>query len=188
MVGLDERQHPVAAGGAGCAACLDWPNERGAPVWRVAPALSLSLWRRMPVISRPLSESILGSRATRASTERTVSLSVSPHSCFFFFFFPLICFIPVLDLSLPFLHHPWVTFVTPRVVSWPNSNELFPQSQNCTGLRNWIHNGCFFFFLIRSFLWVKWFSFIWSALWHIFTYLLCGLLTHGCSCEERAGV
>lgn len=46
----------------------------------------------------------------------------------------------------------------------------------------------FFSFLIRSYLWVKWFSFIWSALWHIFTYLLCGLLTHGCSCEERAGV
>lgn len=109
------------------------------------------------------------------------------HHILAFFFPPLICFIPVLDLSLPFLHHPWITFVTLRVMSWPNSNELFPQSQNCTGLRNWIHNDCFFF-LIRNYLWVKWFSFIWLALWHIFTYLLCRLLMHGCSCEERAGV
>ncbi len=138
-----EAAPPVAAGGAGCAACADWPNERGAPVWRAAPALSLSLWPRLPVISRPLSESILGSRATRASMERPVSLSVSPHFGFFFFS-PLICFIPVLDLSLYFLRHLWVTFVTLRVVTWPNSNELLAQSQNCTGLRNSIHNGCFF--------------------------------------------
>lgn len=73
----------VVVGRARRAACLDWPNERGAVVWRAAPALSLSPWRRMPVISRPLSESILGIRATRASLERPMSLSVSPHFGFF---------------------------------------------------------------------------------------------------------
>ena len=67
---MDGGSTPVAAGGAGSVACVDCFNERGAPVWSIAPALSLSLWPRLPVISRPLSESILGSRATRASMER----------------------------------------------------------------------------------------------------------------------
>lgn len=80
-----EAAPPLAAGGAGCAACVDRSNERGVPVWRVAPALSLSLWPWLPVISHPLSESILGSYATRASIERPESLSVSPHFGFFFF-------------------------------------------------------------------------------------------------------
>lgn len=88
MDGCDWRQHPpLAAGGAGCAACVDRSNERGVPVWRVAPALSLSLWPWLPVISHPLSESILGSHATRASIERPESLSVSPHFGFFFYLF-----------------------------------------------------------------------------------------------------
>lgn len=105
-----EAAPPLATGGAGCAACVDRSNERGVPVWRVAPALSLSLWPWLPVISHPLSESILGSFATRASIERPESLSVSPHFGFFFFsissfYFPLICFIPALDFSLCFLHH-----------------------------------------------------------------------------------
>lgn len=144
-----EAAPPLAAGGAGCAACVDRSNERGVPVWRVAPALSLSLWPWLPVISHPLSESILGSYATRASIERPESLSVSPHFGFFFsissFYFPLICFIPVLDFSLCFLHHLWVAFVTLGAVL-TRSNKLFTQSQNCAGLKNFIQNCCFFFF------------------------------------------
>lgn len=144
-----EAAPPLAAGGAGCAACVDRSNERGVPVWRVAPALSLSLWPWLPVISHPLSESILGSYATRASIERPESLSVSPHFGFFFsissFYFPLICFIPVLDFSLCFLHHLWVAFVTLGAVL-TRSNKLFTQSQNCAGLKNFIQNRCFFFF------------------------------------------
>lgn len=108
-----EAASSVATGGAGHVACS---NERGAPVRRVSPALSLSLWPRLSVITLPLSESILGSHATRAS----VSLSVSPHFGLFSvssFLFPLICFIPLLDLSLYLFHHHQVTFVTLGVVS-----------------------------------------------------------------------
>lgn len=62
-------------------------NEKGALSLEGFLPLSLSLWRRTPVISCPLSERILGIGATWASTERPVSLSVSPQV-----FLSLICF------------------------------------------------------------------------------------------------
>lgn len=88
------QQHPHSGGRGGAMRPLWTPLMRGgAPVWRAAPALSLSLWPWLPVISHPLSECILGSNATRASVERCVSLFVSPHlgfslSCQFFFMRP----------------------------------------------------------------------------------------------------
>lgn len=95
---------------------------RGAPtVRRPAPALSLSLWWRMSVISRPLSESILGSGATRAFTEwACVSFRLTT-IWHFFSFYPLICF---NSCAWSFLRHLWFTFVLLRLVSWSNSNEL----------------------------------------------------------------
>lgn len=98
-----ETAPPVAAGGAGCAACVDGPNERGAPVWRAAPALSLSLWPRLPVINRPLSESILGKPCHKGlHGEACVSFCLTTFLLLFFtassFLFPLVCFIPALPV------------------------------------------------------------------------------------------
>lgn len=104
-------------GGAGCAARLVRPNERGRPCAEACSrSLTFTVATALPVISRPLSESILGSRATRASTERPVSLSVSPHSGFTTHSPPtLVCFIPALDLLAQFLRHPPVLFIIVRL-------------------------------------------------------------------------
>lgn len=124
----------------------------GAPGWRVAPALSLSLWRWMPVISRPLSESILGIRATRASTERPVSLF---RLTTFWLFFPP-GFVLFLCLIFPCVCSPiFESHVMLKVVSWPKSIELFAPNQNCPDLRSSILFGFAFVFLIGIYFWVK---------------------------------
>lgn len=115
-------------GGAGCVACLQLM--KGVPsVWRVAPALSLSLWRRMPVITRPLSESILGSGATWVSMEQAcASFCLTTY----FFFNPSFVLIYTLLFSPSSLTH-----ICHAEVCVLNSNKLVAQSQEFNP--QWLH-------------------------------------------------
>lgn len=113
MYGLGGRQHPLVTGGRGRPVRPVWTgaNERGRPGLEDC-SRSLTLTVATACLS-------LAARYQRACWEVVPQgppwsgpcLFLSHHiSAFFFFtfffsFFPLVCFIPALDLSLYFLHH-----------------------------------------------------------------------------------